>query len=254
MARNSEKAQNLLNRYVRGKEEAARRPVIKRPSHTADCRSVVDAEKWRMQIMREIGKGVSEIQNSALGEYKTRELNDNINKLMREKRHWEKKILELGGKNYLRSAPKTVEEDGSVTYGGYQYFGEAKNLPGVKEMLAKPKLSTAKRSRADLYKGVDADYYGYRDDEDGVLEESEAKAEALIKKRAITALENTLQQQQQMKHRQQQQQDEDDAAAVAAAAAEHDFISHVPLPTKEELDRAILAKRKEELLSRYVPV
>lgn len=29
----------------------------------ADCRSLVDAEKYRMQILREVGKKVTEIQN-----------------------------------------------------------------------------------------------------------------------------------------------------------------------------------------------
>jgi hypothetical protein len=35
-----------------------------------------------------------------------------------------------------------------------------------------------KRTRAEMYRSVDADYYGYRDDEDGVLAPLEAAAEA----------------------------------------------------------------------------
>ncbi len=35
-----------------------------------------------------------------LGEHKIRDLNDEINKLMREKGHWEKQITHLGGPNY----------------------------------------------------------------------------------------------------------------------------------------------------------
>jgi hypothetical protein len=35
-----------------------------------------------------------------------RDLNDEINKLIREKGHWERRIVELGGPDYARSAPK----------------------------------------------------------------------------------------------------------------------------------------------------
>lgn len=35
-----------------------------------------------------------------LTDYQIRDLNDEINKLIREKYHWENRILELGGPNY----------------------------------------------------------------------------------------------------------------------------------------------------------
>lgn len=37
---------------------------------------------------------------AGLGEFRIRDLNDEINKLLREKRHWEDRILELGGPDY----------------------------------------------------------------------------------------------------------------------------------------------------------
>lgn len=37
---------------------------------------------------------------AGLGEFRIRDLNDEINKLLREKRHWEDRILELGGSDY----------------------------------------------------------------------------------------------------------------------------------------------------------
>lgn len=46
---------------------------------------------------------VGEIQNPGLGEFKIRDLNDEINKSLREKTHWDKRIIELGGPNYLVS-------------------------------------------------------------------------------------------------------------------------------------------------------
>ena len=36
-----------------------------------------------------MAKKISEIQNAGLGEHKIRDLNDQINKLIREKRHWQ---------------------------------------------------------------------------------------------------------------------------------------------------------------------
>ena len=37
---------------------------------------------------------------AGLGEFRIRDLNDEINKLLREKRHWEERILELGGPDH----------------------------------------------------------------------------------------------------------------------------------------------------------
>jgi pre-mRNA-splicing factor ISY1 len=61
------------------------------------CSDVHEAERWRMQIIKEIGKNVLLIQNQSLEEHKIRDINDLINKLLREKYHWERRIVELGG-------------------------------------------------------------------------------------------------------------------------------------------------------------
>ena len=37
---------------------------------------------------------------AGLGEFRIRDLNDHINKLLREKGHWQDRIVELGGTNY----------------------------------------------------------------------------------------------------------------------------------------------------------
>jgi hypothetical protein len=46
--------------------------------------------------------------------------------------------------------------------GGYKYFGAARDLPGVKELFQSVEPEAPRRSRADMYKGIDPDYYGYR--------------------------------------------------------------------------------------------
>ena len=43
---------------------------------------------------------INHINIETMGESKIRELNDEINKLLREKGHWEKRIKDLGGPNY----------------------------------------------------------------------------------------------------------------------------------------------------------
>ena len=46
------------------------------------------------------------LYSAGLGEFRIRDLNDEINKLLREKRHWEERILELGGPDYnVRTHP-----------------------------------------------------------------------------------------------------------------------------------------------------
>jgi hypothetical protein len=75
--------------------------------------------------------------------HRIRDLNDEINKLIREKGHWERRIVDLGGPDYAKTAPKVTDTQGneisetSGRGGGYRYFGAAKNLPGVKELFEK---------------------------------------------------------------------------------------------------------------------
>jgi len=53
-----------------------------------------------------------DIQNPGLGGHRFRDLNDEINKLIREKGHWEVRILELGGSDYAKVGPKVIDSEG----------------------------------------------------------------------------------------------------------------------------------------------
>lgn len=68
--------------------------------HISKITALSECEKWRNSILKEINKKVTVIQNAGLGEQRIRELNDEINQLLKEKNHWEHRILELGGPNY----------------------------------------------------------------------------------------------------------------------------------------------------------
>jgi hypothetical protein len=56
-----------------------------------------------------------------LSDYEVRDLNDEINKLLREKHHWENQIITLGGANYKRAAGKTMDADGKEVPGARGY-------------------------------------------------------------------------------------------------------------------------------------
>jgi pre-mRNA-splicing factor ISY1 len=182
MAKNEEEAHAMLNRWVAMKKDLNSRTKDKRPSLSTECNNLQECERWRNQVVKEITKRVTHIQNASLGEYKIREINDEINKLFREKGHWENRIRELGGPDYKKLAPRAIDAQGYELpgTGGYKYWGAAKDLPGVRELFAKEQPNAPKKARADLYKSINFEYYGFKDEEDGKLLEEEGKAEDLL--------------------------------------------------------------------------
>lgn len=159
----------------------------RRPYLATDCSNLYSCEKFRMQIIREISENVAKIQNAGLGEFRIRDLNDEINKLLREKFHWEERIKELGGPDYEKMGPKMLDNEGKEVPGnrGYKYFGAAKDLPGVRELFEKEAVKQARKTRSELMKDIDAEYYGYLDDEDGVLMELEARMEKIEREKIL---------------------------------------------------------------------
>jgi Isy1-like splicing family len=57
---------------------------------------------------------------AGLTDYEVRDLNDEINKMMREKRHWENQIIALGGANYRRNVAM-LDDDGKEVPGTKGY-------------------------------------------------------------------------------------------------------------------------------------
>ena len=172
----------MFNKFLSDKTKALRGgDKERRPYLATECRDLNACDKWRQEILREIGKKVLEIQNAGLGEHRLRDLNDEINKLIREKGHWERQILSLGGPNYVAqstndSLTSTENSSSQNQKGGYKYFGAAKELPGVKQLFETPKQRVVRKTRHQLNKSIDADYYGFRDEEDGVLLREERDA------------------------------------------------------------------------------
>ncbi|KAE8215898.1 hypothetical protein CF319_g7266 [Tilletia indica] len=173
MARNQEKAQSLLYRF-REAQAAELGLMTRTPAHrprlASSVQSVKEAERWRGEVMREISRKVSKIQDVGLTDYEVRDLNDEINKLIREKGHWENQILALGGANYKRGMPKMLDDSGREVPGtrGYKYFGRAKDLPGVKELLNRTtaqeeQLETYRSQKYKRFANQPPSYYGYEE-------------------------------------------------------------------------------------------
>lgn len=192
MARNSEKAMTALARWrdlklqSEGGGSEKFTGVRRRPFLAEECSDVRSCKRWRREIVQEISQKMAQIQNAGLGEFRLRDLNDEINKLIREKRHWEHRILKLGGPNYMMSNKMLDSEGKELTWNkGYKYFGASKDLPGVRELFEPDPPKPLKKTRAEYMRYVDAHYFGYMDEEDGQVMPLEEEAEKRAREEAI---------------------------------------------------------------------
>lgn len=262
MARPEEKAQAMMNKWVQMREKGN---IIKpsfgrRPYLASQCSHLNDAERWRNQIIREISNGISKIQNPGLSEHEIRDLNDQINKLMREKFHWNKRIAELGGPDYNKIEKMNQVEEGTHDpnsvglqgSSGYRYYGVAKDLPGVKALFARNAVKFTKRKRGDIYKYISPDYYGLRDEEDGVLLEIEKEAsekrrkELEICRKEHRSKESVNSENEIYIYPSDDESDEETAFGVVGPADA--IAAHVAVPTQEIVAQTILEKKKKQLL------
>lgn len=265
MARNSEKAMTTLARWRAAHLDDAKKEVERRPYLATDCEDLRKAEKWRRQIIGEVSKKVAQIQNAGLGEFKLRDINDEINKLLREKGHWEDRIKELGGPDYRKVGPKMLDHEGKEVPGnrGYKYFGAAKDLPGVRELFEQEPPPQPRKTRAELMKDIDADYYGYRDEDDGLIapleQEAEKKAigekvkEWKEKQEAIARGEipkDSEETEEEEVYKPEDIEMEEEDSEETETDIPH-FIAHVPVPSQKEIEEALLERKKRELLEKY---
>ena len=92
--------------------------------------------------------------------------------------------------------------------------------------------------KTEIYKNIDADYYGYRADDDGKLIELEQTAE---KKARAAAIEEWKESRANIDDMDDSSSDGDDLTSDISAA----------VPTKEEMDQILLDRQKEEILRKY---
>lgn len=184
-SRPSESRNDLLNRWIKLKrEERFLRPEDK-PTDPGKIMTLQECEKWRKRLGEELNTRLNKLYREPLPETDIRYINDDCNKRVREIRRWELRIIELGGIDYAsRGSGMKLENPDGTTYSvntnsnEYQYFGRARQLPGVKEILEaekkdliEPNRFAKKINKNELMEKVDSEYYGLDDDEKLLIEE-----------------------------------------------------------------------------------
>lgn len=193
-----------------------------------------------------------------MSDYEVRDLNDEINKVIKEKLHWEDQIIRLGGPNYKRFGSKVHDEEGRELPGqrGYRYFGRAKELPGVKELFdmqleamnshKDPKFKQMEKLQASL----GPDYYGDFDEEDGKLlqfERAKTKQEVgdwqlLDEEQARSLTPSSV-----VKSK------SGDNKAIEGSQVPDEPPLYAPLvPSQSQVEEYLMDRRKEALLTTFV--
>jgi len=243
MARNQEKAQAMLNRFLEAKRTGFSggkgSSRVKRKIAVNEVVSISEAETERTRLLGKIGHCIEEIQNSNLGENEIRELNDRINQLLDEKKEYEMKITLLGGRDHIKasSSGNITDIDGkSIRVPGstYMYFGAARSLPGISELLSTQhsmkRSKKTKKPLLDLHANANAYYYGFEDEynnESLVNDEYEQQC----------ILYNELM----------------EAAGSMVVDGEDESDEEVEcIPTDQEIRDSILAYKKKQLLRQFV--
>jgi pre-mRNA-splicing factor ISY1 len=152
-----------------------------KPSDPGTVQSLAVCERWRKRVCEDLDSKLERLYQEPLPEAETRYLNDEVNQMIRELRRWEIRIVELGGIDYSRVTHQTPTGDMLNTSANhYQYFGRARSLPGVKELLEAERrqrieaVTSARRiGRDTLMERVDCEYYGLYDDSELEREELE---------------------------------------------------------------------------------
>lgn len=180
-SRPSESRNDLLNRWVRLKREERLLKVFEKPEDPGLIMTLGECERWRKRLVEELSHEVLRLYKEPLPEAETRYLNDSANRRIKEIRRWELRIVELGGIDYSRLGFRTPDGDIlNTNLNQYQYFGRARQLPGVKELLENERRNILdphgiqkKINKEELMSKVDSDYYGLYDDDDLAKKEAE---------------------------------------------------------------------------------
>lgn len=133
-------------------------------------------------------------------------------------------------------------------------------MPGVRELFEEHEAEAARRSRRELFQAITPDYYGFRDEEDGILVAAETVVEKELRKQlerewyeahpaaaaqtpSTTAATETAEADARAKRF---------AAMLAGtAAADASVRSHVEVPDEKAIAELIVRKKKELLLRKY---
>lgn len=149
-----------------------------KPSDPGTVLSIATCERWMKRVSNEMNIRLTRLYNEPLKPAETRYLNDEVNRMIQEIRRWQLRILELGGIDYAKQGIRTPNGDMlNTSMNQYLYFGRARTLPGVRELLEEQREEASRgHGKERLMEMVDMEYYGLEDDK--MLEEEERRFEA----------------------------------------------------------------------------
>ncbi|PAV88785.1 hypothetical protein WR25_12863 isoform B [Diploscapter pachys] len=214
-----------------------------------------------------MSKKIALIQNPGLGEFKIRDMNDDINRLMRLKNAWEHRIKTIGGPDYRRIAPKQLDREGREVSSnkGYKYFGAAKDLPGVRELFKKSdEAEVLRKARAELMKHVDPGYYGYIAEDNRKMIEAEqeqekvavAEAERKFAEEGPERIPKGLLDDDGDIYKIEDDSDDEGIetkeSVVVGEDGERMVIRHVMVPSQNDIEDMLLERKKQALREKYL--
>lgn len=256
MARNEEKAKyadliiiiilignsSMLYRFRKAHllkaRDAGDNPTLLDPT---TCDSINVAVTTRRTIFKDISRKVARIHDEDLDDESIRSLNDEINRLVKTVKLWNACLLRLGYQ----------ERDKAFKWGderhpepenihGYYYFGRAKTLPGVSELLRPPKAerTTISPHIESMQKNADEEYFGVlapEEEEDLGQRERNLELELVMRNVPLADWITGL--------------------PVHLPAVDPTTIDGSPspfsIPTPAEIEEYLLRRRKQELWAKY---
>lgn len=222
----------------------------------AGCTSIAAALRARRELRKSLGRQIMRIQDASLDADTIRRLNDQINESLRTVRAWDECLLRLGHRmEREEGADGALYGNEVVNVHGYWYFGRARELPGVCELLQeqgrererereKPFLEPRLRK---MMEQADDEYFG-RVQDDAAVGEEEAVERTLRDKSQldwITGLALPLPPLGRAEFG-DREADMNDASASPSAVE-----SITIVPTQEQVGAYLVERRREELLKKY---
>ena len=118
----------------------------------------------------------------------------------------------------------------------------------MKELFARHAQKATKRKRGDIYKYITPDYYGLRDDEDGVLFELEGEMAAENQKK-LRILREEYKKMTGQSEKDDDEHDSDESSLVEVISS--GIPAHLAVPSPQVVASVLLEKKKEALLGAF---
>ncbi|NWI32408.1 ISY1 factor, partial [Sula dactylatra] len=165
---------------------------------------------------------------------------------------------------FQRIGPKMLDHEGKEVPGnrvlGLQYRGKNNHMHDSVELPQA--LPPPRKTRAELMKAIDAEYYGYRDEDDGILEPLEQEHEKKVIAEAVEKWK--MEREARLARGEEEEEEEVNIYAVNDDESDEEggkekegeegqqkFIAHVPVPSQQEIEEALVRRKKMELLQKY---